>query len=159
MKNKKNLLILFIVFSLFGCTKNDEINPRTDNQNTEQQIDYAPTKLIGKTLNLQTSGEKYYSFMYSGTCKIDLIAFTLTNTPTYSYIKTKSNTASFSANYKSSYMASSPQYASYTSYNCTYTLTFTSESGGTYSGSWKSISTGFGGGTINKNFDGVFSIY
>ncbi|MGC3978542.1 MAG: lipocalin family protein [Paludibacteraceae bacterium] len=121
--------------------------------NEEKNKSYAPSSLIGKTI---TISDVVSNFTSTGTCKVTpsnyMPGVNLTSkTPTYTYSKTGSKTASFSYYYQQSqYLGSSYLYFNW---YYTFNLTFNSAYGGSYSGTMKlnsqSSSTIKGKFTIN----------
>ena len=126
--------------------------------------DYAPEEITGKALVLFNPTMKYTlrasSFTTEGTCKVPMLIsdFIPTVTPTYNYTKTQTNNASLVVKYAYKYYI-----GSYTYNDLTFdvALTFTSESGGTYTGTEKFVSTGVILGNSNSTSDiyGTFTMY
>jgi hypothetical protein len=114
------LLLGLTTASLISCV--NFVNP------IEEDDAYAPKSIIGKTIEFDSGNIKGYDFTSSGICKYYFTGETLSGTPTYSYDKTDNTTATYSANY--TMLRGSTKIV----HSSSFTLTFTSAFGGTYSG-------------------------
>lgn len=138
------LLIWLTTTSLVSCVDiTDIVDP------IEENNDFAPNSIVGKTIEFDSGNIKGYNFTSDGTCRYYFTGQTLSETPTYSYNKNSNTTAAYSVNY--TMLRGSLKSAT----NSSFTLTFTSTNGGNYSGtSVIKISS-----TSTKNVSGKFTIY
>lgn len=135
------IIVLFIV-TVVSCDSSYYNEPENEDsestQNNETEKDYTPNSIVGKIVKID-SETRYFDFTSSGSCSAS--CSTLENvygTPQYSYSRTNGTQAKFWAKYvdkRTRYNEYSKNTIIY--YRTTirdYTFTFTSESGGKYSG-------------------------
>jgi len=174
MRTRKLYHYLFtsiLLFSLISCESDETENGASSStQNDEVEVDYAPSNINGKTIKID-SETRFYDFTSSGSCSA--YCSTLENvygTPQYSYSRTNATRATFWTKYVDKRTEVS-EYTNtrYTYYRTSirdYTLTFTSESGGTYAGTLTISTSGYSVGSIYVSAktkvyspNGSFSIY
>lgn len=145
------LPMLFILCVITGC----------DSVFEPAEPEYAPDNIYNKTLEFNGSSYSISGFKSTGKCTVEMASWeTITKDPTYTYKKQSGNVAEFHLEYSDrSQLVSSMYTLSDMVYDLT--LTFTSESGGTLTGTVKSIKTG---GNSGKSFtidfeDKPFDLY
>jgi hypothetical protein len=135
--------------------------------NTNNITDNAPDKIIGNAIVLFNPQMQYTlrasSFTSNNTCTVPMLLpdFILTATPTYTYSKSAENVASLVVKYSDKFQMIGSNYT-YSNYTYTAALSFTSESGGTYTGTEKVITTGDYpdlNGTASRDIYGTFTMY
>ena len=167
MKTNSLICLILLVFSLVSCDKTGDItgNPMND-KDINNTHDNAPANISGKDLILYNSKTKdtlqVFEFISCNQCtvKIPGSLFKLTSLPCYTYLKNTANEANLVVEYAEKLLLRSD----YTNSNYTYTvvLSFTNESGGSYSGTAKTECTGnaFGiNGNCTQSISGTFTLY
>ncbi|MDP4277965.1 MAG: hypothetical protein Q8914_10095 [Bacteroidota bacterium] len=169
-----HIAIILLFCALTSCVQEEPSTYETGNDdNTEETIkeeNFTPNSLIGKTIKID-SEDSYYDFTSSGSCSA--YCSTLENVygkPSYTYSQTTGTQAKFWAEfvdkrtYTGSYTKTAVTY--YRTTTIDYTLSFTSESAGTYSGTLTISTSGYRVGSIYVSGKtslyspkGKFSIY
>lgn len=157
-------LLVVILFSVGACKKDGSITGN-HGKPPENSVEYAPANIWEKSLVLYNSKmqteAKASEFTSSGTCTVIMLPnFTLLKTPTYSYNKTDNNVADFNLNETERLKIGTL----YSDLKLTYPahLTFTSETGGNYTGSENCVTTGNvsgSNGTTTRSISGTFTLY
>ncbi len=163
MKANTLFLLFLMLFTIASCDKNGD---PVDEEVVDNNPDNAPDKIFGKSLVLYNSKMQYTlqasGFTSKSTCAVVMLGgvYKLTSTPTYIYSKSTAKSASLEVKYADKLQIGSD----YTNTNSTYTatLSFTSESGGSYTGTEKAVSnsnvSGLNG-TTSRNISGTFTLY
>lgn len=145
---------LMFIFSYSCNLSQNDIDNETDDEEDVVEVDYSPSNLFGKTVKIDTES-RYYNFLSNGNCQISKPNIVnLFGTPTYSYSRINATTAKFHIQYvdkrteTSSYRNSVNTYTYYKTTTLDYTLHFTSNSEGRYSGTMTIHRTGYHIGSI-----------
>lgn len=166
MKINYPIFLFIILFAFVSCTKNaDETDDPVNNSDANNTTDNAPDKIVGKALVLYNSKMQYtlqaFGFASNSTCNVVMIGgvYKLIGTPSYTYSKSTATKAKVEVKYSDQFKVGSD----YTNSNRTYTadLSFTSVSGGTYTGTEKAVSNSNVSslnGTTNRTISGTFTL-
>ncbi len=153
-----------MLLALVSCTKNDDITVDPVND-TNIRTNDAPDNIVGKALVLYNSKMQYTlqvsEFASNSTCNVVMIGgvYKLVGTPSYTYSKSTANNATLEVKYSDHINFGSDYWNSIRIY--TADLSFTSESGGTYTGFEKSTTTGNVNGingTDQRGISGTFTL-
>lgn len=155
MEKKILFLAVILLMSLVSCGHDDSDNDTGMFDNTESSSFKIPSSLVGYTMKMDVY-EKIYNFNSSGSCSYSGSVGTLVGTPSYTYSKLSSKTASFCLTHEEKDGVGITK--SYTYYTDNLTLTFTSKSGGTYSGKMTMKSTGSLSETKTSTVRGKFTL-
>ena len=157
-------LLVVILFSVGACKKDGSITGN-HGKPPENSVEYAPANILEKSLVLYNSKMQWTAkpsgFNANGTCSVQVFpGYTLLTTPTYSYTKRNKNDADFNLNYSERLKIGS----SISDLKLTYPvyLTFTSETGGNYTGSENCVTTdnvSFSTRTSTRSISGTFTLY
>lgn len=164
----------FLIFILASCNSSYFIEPENENsesnQNEEVEDDFTPNSVAGKTIKID-SETFFFGFTSSGSCAASCSTLeNVSGTPQYSYSRTNGTQANFWAKYIDKRTNISEYTKTTTTYYRTserdYTLTFSNESCGTYSGTLTISTSGYSIGSIHVSAKthtysakGSFSIY
>jgi hypothetical protein len=128
-------IVLINTIVLVGCSKNDENGLESSNSSSKE---YTPANIYNKTILLD-GGTKIWGFSSTGSCSVNDFSFlTLTDTPSYTYTKINSTTASFTWHY-----TDKDNLPDYFDNSNTVTLTFDSSNNGTFQGSMTIKASGY----------------
>lgn len=136
------LLTGYMSLMFVSCVK--EGDEMEDNRE-DTLVNLAPKNVIGNTLTFYNSKlkvvQKAYGFTSGGSCIVPMLTsdYTLLATPKYSYVKESNCKAFFQLQYTYRLQISS-DYTN-TKVSITTDITYTSESGGTFSGTETDVST------------------
>jgi len=167
MKINYPIFLFIILFAFVSCTKNaDKTEDPVNKGDTNNTSDNAPLKIVGKAIVLYNSKMQYTlqasEFTSTNTCKVVMIGgvYKLTGTKSYAYSKSTAMNANLEVKYSDKLQIGSD----YTNTNSTYTadLSFTSASGGSYTGTEKAVcnsSVAGLNGTTSRTISGTFTLY